>query len=129
METKTPTEIEPFDYKQAQRIQNLSTQIEQRTLDLANLRRNAPAETSRRYQQVFDEQTEKYDGRLERDREEGVEKARGTDIGIEEVERLDEMQISWARGSEQLLALKSGLGGTVARMEKAQRAVGVLGES
>ena len=77
---------------------------------------------------MFDEQTEKYDVRQQRDREEGVEKARGTDVGIEEVERLDEMQASWARGSEQLLALKSGLGGTVARMEKAQRAVGVLGE-
>ena len=40
-----------------------------------------------------------------------------------EVERLDEVQAAWQNGSENLTALKSGLGGTVAKMERAQQAV------
>lgn len=42
------------------------------------------------------------------------------DIG--EMERLDEVQRSWQSGSENLVALKSGLGSTVAKMERAQSA-------
>ena len=120
--------MESFDAKLAQRIQNLSTQIEQRTLDLANLRRNAPAETSRRYQNAFVEQSERYDARLKKDDERRLQDARSTKIDIGDVERVEEMQFTWTKGSEQLLALKTGLGSTVARMEKAQRAVDVLEE-
>lgn len=119
-------EIEPFDTKLAQRIQNLSTQIEQRTLDLANLRRNAPAETSRRFQEAFARQSEVYDARLRRDEEARLEAARGTKMDVGEIEGLEEMQSTWANASEQLQELKSGLGSTVARMEKAQKAVDVL---
>lgn len=43
------------------------------------------------------------------------------DVG--QVERLDEVQATWQNGSESLMNLKSGLGGTVAKMEKAQQAV------
>jgi kinetochor protein Mis14/NSL1 len=48
---------------------------------------------------------------------------------IGEVERLDEVQSTWQTGSETLMTLKSGLGGTVAKMERAQhaqQAVGIL---
>ncbi|KAK5137200.1 hypothetical protein LTR08_000705 [Meristemomyces frigidus] len=121
-------EIEPFDSKLAQRVQNLSAQIEQRTLDLANLRRNAPAETSRRYQEAFSKQSAEYDVRLKKDEEQRLQEARSTTIDIGEVERLDEMQVTWTKGSEQLLALKTGLGSTVARMEKAQQAADVVEE-
>lgn len=121
-------EIEPFDTKLAQRIQNLSAQIEQRTLDLANLRRKAPAETSQRFQESFARQSEQYDARLKKDEVEKLDAAKGTKIDIGEMERLDEMQDTWSKGSDQLLALKSGLGSTVARMEKAQKAVGVVEE-
>ncbi|KAK5124412.1 hypothetical protein LTR85_001629 [Meristemomyces frigidus] len=121
-------EIEPFDAKLAQRIQNLSAQIELRTPDLANLRRKAPAETSQRFQESFVKQAEEYDARLKKDEEEKMDAAKGTKVDIGEMERLDEMQSTWSKGSEQLLALKSGLGSTVARMEKAQKAVAVVGE-
>ncbi|KAK4548811.1 hypothetical protein LTR36_008584 [Oleoguttula mirabilis] len=121
-------EIEPFDTKLAQRIQNLSAQIEQRTLDLANLRRKAPAETSQRFQDSFTKQSAEYDARLQKDEEEKLEAAKGTKVDIGEMERLDELQNTWSKGSDQLLALKSGLGGTVARMEKAQKAVAVVEE-
>lgn len=42
------------------------------------------------------------------------------DVG--ELERLDEIQSTWQSGSEGLVALKSGLGSTVAKMERAQNA-------
>ncbi|KAI7171145.1 hypothetical protein D0869_10698 [Hortaea werneckii] len=121
-------EIEPFDTKLAQRIQNLSAQIEQRTLDLANLRRNAPAETSKRFQDSFAKQTEEYDTRLQKDEQMKLDEARSTHMEIEEMERLDEMQNAWTKGTEQLQELRTGLGSTVARMEKAEKAVGVLEE-
>lgn len=121
-------EIEPFDTKLAQRIQNLSAQIEQRTLDLANLRRNAPAETSQRFQDSFAKQTEDYDTRLQKDEQMKLDEARNTHMEIEEIERLDEMQSAWTKGTEQLQELRTGLGSTVARMEKAEKAVGVLEE-
>ncbi|KAI6874083.1 hypothetical protein KC338_g1318 [Hortaea werneckii] len=121
-------EIEPFDTKLAQRIQNLSAQIEQRTLDLANLRRNAPAETSKRFQDSFAKQTEDYDTRLQKDEQMKLDEARNIHMEIGEMERLDEMQNAWTKGTEQLQELRTGLGSTVARMEKAEKAVGVLEE-
>ncbi|KAI7284677.1 hypothetical protein KC345_g2139 [Hortaea werneckii] len=121
-------EIEPFDTKLAQRIQNLSAQIEQRTLDLANLRRNAPAETSKRFQDSFAKQTEDYDTRLQKDEQMKLDEARSTRMEIGEMERLDEMHSAWTKGTEQLQELRTGLGSTVARMEKAEKAVGVLEE-
>jgi len=121
-------EIEPFDTKLAQRIQNLSAQIEQRTLDLANLRRNAPGETSKRFQHSFAKQTEDNDTRLQKDEQTKLDEARNTHMEIEDMERLDEMQNAWTKGTEQLQELRTGLGSTVARMQKAEKAVGVLEE-
>lgn len=116
------TEIEPFDTRLAQRIQSLSAQIETQTLQLANLRRTAPAETSQRFQDSFTKQTEAYDARLQKEEEDKLEAARQTKMEIGEVERLDEIQNTWQRGSDNLVALKSGLGSTVAKMERAQSA-------
>lgn len=117
-----PSEIEPFDTKLAQRIQSLSAQIETQTLQLANLRRTAPAETSQRFDESFTEQADAYDARLQKEAEEKLSAARSTKMDIDEVERLDEIQNTWQNGSENLVALKSGLGSTVAKMERAQSA-------
>lgn len=106
----------------------MSAQIEQQTLDLANLRRKAPAETSQRFQDSFVKRSEEYDARSKEDEDAKLNAARNTTIDVGETERLDEMQNTWSKGSDQLLALKSGLGSTVAKMEKAQKAVGVVEE-
>ena len=121
-------EIEPFDTKLAQRIQALSQQIESQTLQLANLRRSAPAETSQRFQQSYTKAAKQDDARLHRFSEEKLEEAQNTNMDMGEVQRLNEVQATWHDGSKSLMALKSGLGGTVAKMERAQRAVDVLGE-
>ncbi|KAK3703047.1 hypothetical protein LTR37_014658 [Vermiconidia calcicola] len=116
-------EIEPFDTKLAQRIQTLSGQIEKHTLDLANLRRNAPAQTLQRFQQSFTKASEQDDARLQQYGSERLDEAKQTEIDIGEIERLDEVQATWQNGSENLISLKSELGGTVAKMERAQQAV------
>ncbi|TKA65073.1 hypothetical protein B0A55_09743 [Friedmanniomyces simplex] len=121
-------EIEPFDTKLAQRLQALSSQIEFQTLQLANLRRTAPAETARRFRERYAKDTQEYDTRLREVEERELQAARETKVDPGHVERVDEMQSTWQRGSDELLALKSGLGSTVARLEKAQKAVDVVGE-
>lgn len=45
---------------------------------------------------------------------------------IGETERMEEVQSTWQSGAQSLLALKTGLGGTVEKMERAQRVVDVL---
>jgi len=121
-------EIEAFDTKLAQRIQALNSQIENHTLQLADLRRTAPADTSQRFQQSFTKASEEDDARLQKAREALMEAAKQTKMDVVEVERLDEVQSTWQNGTESLTALKSGLGGTVAKMERAQQAVEFLEE-
>jgi len=119
-------EIEPFDTKLAQRIQALSAQIEHHTLQLANLRRNAPSETSQRFQDSFEKDSEAYEARLAKDEEVQLEEAKRMQVVVGEMERMDEVQGTWYKGAETLSGLKSGLGNTVARMEKAREAVTVV---
>ena len=57
-----------------------------------------------------------------------LEEAKQTKVDVPEVERLDEIQSTWQNGTESLNTLKSGLGGTVAKMERAQQAVDFLDE-
>ena len=52
-----------------------------------------------------------------------AEAARVMKLDVGDVERLDEVQGTWQRGTEQLEDLKGKVGGTVARMERAKRAV------
>lgn len=119
-------EIEPYDTKLAQRVQALSSQIENHTLQLANLRRTAPVETSQRFQDSFTRQAEDYDARLQKEQEEKLNEAKNTNLDIGDMQRLDEIQSTWQNGSDNLMSLKSGLGGTVAKMERAQQAADVL---
>ena len=122
------TEIEAFDAKLAQRIQALSAQIESHTLHLANLRRTAPAETSQQFRESFTKSSEEDDARLQRMAEQQLQNAKSATVDVGEVERMDEVQLTWQNGTERLNALKSGLGGTVAKMERAQAAVDYLEE-
>lgn len=116
-------EIEPFDTKLAQRVQALSAQIENQTLQLANLRRNAPAETAKKFQDSFAQQSEEFDARLKKQEEVDLAAARESKLDIGEIDRLDEVQGTWQKGTEELGELKARMGGTVAKMERAQKAV------
>lgn len=116
-------EIEPFDTKLAQRVQALSAQIENQTLHLANLRRNAPAETARKYDEAFSKQSAEYEATLKKQEEDTLAAARASKLNISEAERMDEVQGTWQKGTEELGGLKTRLGSTIAKMERAQKAV------
>ncbi|PPJ53868.1 hypothetical protein CBER1_03259 [Cercospora berteroae] len=121
-------ELEPFDTKLAQKIQELSTHIEHQTLQLANLRRKAPKETAEHFQVAFERQTEEYEKKLEVDRVAKLKAAQETDVSVGEVKRVEDISGTWQRGNEDLAKLKEGLDGTVGRLEKAQKAMEVVGE-
>ena len=122
----TTAEIEPFDTKLAQRIQALSSQLEAETLHLANLRRTAPAATAQRFQQSFAQHVEVSDSALQRDEQERLDEAKGTTLRVSEIERVDDIQSTWRDGVQTLHALQNDLGGTLAKMERAQRAFDAL---
>ena len=61
-----------------------------------------------------------------KDEERRLREAKGTEIDVGEVERSDEIQHTWQTGSASLNSLKSGLGGTVAKMERAQQVVDAI---
>lgn len=107
----------------AQRLQLFSGQIERETLQLANMRRTAPAETARRFEERFASETQSYDTRLQKHAQSTLESAKATTIDLGAIERIDETRDSWQQGTETLANLKTSLGGTVARMEKALKAV------
>nr|POE93661.1 kinetochore protein mis14 [Quercus suber] len=119
-------ELEPFDTRLAQRIQSLSAQIEDKTLELANLRRTAPAETARKFNEEFEKQGARQDELARAEEEARMQEARDTTIDVGEVPRVDEVRRTWEQGTADLAALKAGLGSTVARMEKAQETAKVI---
>ena len=100
----------------------MSAQVENQRLQLANLRRTAPAETAQRYRENYSQRTEAYDARLQKNQEQKLEDAKNTSMDVDEPERLDEIQQSWQAGSENLDALQPGYSSTVAKMERAKNA-------
>lgn len=57
-----------------------------------------------------------------------MEAAKAVKVEVGDAERVEEMKGTWEKGNENLAALKAGLGGTVQRMERAQKAVEVVEE-
>lgn len=117
------SEIEPFDAKLAQRVQSLSAQIENQTLQLASLRRDAPAATAKKFEDEFQRRSEEDAARVKKQSELDAQAAKELKLDVGEMERLDEVQGTWQRGMEELEELKGRVGGTVARVERARRAV------
>lgn len=60
---------------------------------------------------------------MKQQQEVDVEAARELKLDVGDVERLGEVQGTWQRGTEELEELKGRVGGTVARMERARKAV------
>jgi len=92
------------------------------------LRRTAPVATARRFEKRYVRDTSQYDARLVEAEERKLAAARETKIDVGQLDRVDEMQSTWQSGSDELLTLKAGFGGTVAKMEKAKAAVDVAEE-
>lgn len=104
-------------------MQSLSAQIENQTLQLASLRRDAPAATAKKFEQEFQRRSEEDSARVKQQEEVDAEAARELKLDVGDMERLGEVQGTWQRGTEELEELKGRVGGTVARMERARAAV------
>ena len=92
-------------------------------MQLAEIRRNAPVETARRFREAYAEEVEALDSNLKRDEEVRLSRAKATELSFVEVDRLDEVRQNWQQSSEELLAFRSGLEHTIRNMDKAQKAV------
>lgn len=122
-------ELESFDTKLAQRIQILSAQIESHTLQMANLRRKEPQQAAQNFAAFFEKQSEEYDRNLKADQENQLEAARATAFDLAQLERVEEIGETYQKGTEDLAALSSVLGGTINKMERAQRAAAAVDET
>lgn len=92
------------------------------------MRRKAPKETAEHFKVAFERQTEEYEKKLEEERIARLKAAQETDVSVGEVDRVEEISGTWQRGNEDLVKLKEGMDGTVGRLEKAQKAMEVVGE-
>ena len=102
---------------------------------MATLRRREPQETAARFVQNFAAQSQAFDAQLTAAEAARVAAARATSIAMEDdaattadPERQEEMQRAFRRGVEDLAAVKTGMGGTVAKLERAREAVKVVEE-
>ncbi|KAL1310854.1 hypothetical protein AAFC00_001086 [Neodothiora populina] len=122
-------EYEPFDHRLASKIQLLTSQIEALNLQLANLRRSAPASASQAYKTRS--QTQRL-AHVEA-RREAEEKALAQALEDEtkelmsavakDLERVDEMRETWEKGTKTLGDVRQGVGASTAKFERARRAV------
>lgn len=122
-------EFEPFDAKLAYRIQDLSRDIEEHTLQLAELRRDAPATTAARYQTALQTENENYQSRLQGISASRLAQASEAKLRIDDIARLDEIKQTWQDSNEQLASLKTGIDQTIKRAEQAERARGYVAGS
>ncbi|KAF1820627.1 uncharacterized protein K489DRAFT_382552 [Dissoconium aciculare CBS 342.82] len=122
-------ELAPFDTSLATKIQSLSTQIEAQTLHLASVRRKAPAQSAQRFLSNFEAQLASSAARLRSDEEARLAEARGASVSAGILPpRPEEVGETFLRGVRDLQGVKGGIAATLDRLERAQRAVEVVGE-
>ncbi|GAB7346607.1 hypothetical protein MBLNU459_g1748t3 [Dothideomycetes sp. NU459] len=125
----TGEELEPYDTRLASRIQSLSAQIEALTLQLATARRDAPRKAAEAYNARVAREQEQFAQARQRAEKQRVEEATttaGVATGAEEVLRWEEMRAAWTKGTTTLGTVKDGIGGTTARLVRAQQAARFL---
>jgi kinetochor protein Mis14/NSL1 len=97
------------------------------TEKVADLRRTAPAESATRWQQAYQSQVQENDVEMDEQEKQGIKEAEEEGkVDLGDLERWDEVRDTWAKGTEELLALKGGLTETVARLERAKTVVGYM---
>ncbi|KAI4715345.1 hypothetical protein E4T48_08476 [Aureobasidium sp. EXF-10727] len=124
-------ELEPYDSKLAQKLQSLSAQIEHLTLQLATLRREAPAKAAAAYavtlatQDATFEQTKKA---AEEEKLARVKEERDL-CGVGDVRDWDECQRNWEAATAGLVQVKENIGATGARLVQARDAAAYLDQA
>lgn len=120
----TGVEFETLDTKLAERIRALEATKESLTEKVADLRRTAPSQAAKDFQEQWVKDGEAFESGMEQE-DDGSSNSHPIDIG--DMKRWHDVQASWNRGTESLVALKGNLTETVARLERAKAVVEHMG--
>ena len=110
---------EPYDTRLAARLTSLANTQNDLILSLANLRRTAPAQAARAFQDTYTAHSTELDAQALAEAERLKKENEAQEMDIGKFERWDDVQRMWERGTQGLVGLKSGLTETVARCERA----------
>ncbi len=121
---QTTEEYEPLDSKLLSRAADLARQEEDLLIEIAGLRRDVPATVAQRWRDVRQTDDEELKGFTNHLREEDhlTQGLPSLDLGLQKLERQEEVERTWKRGVDSLEKLKMEIPGTAARMERAKRA-------
>ena len=108
-------EYEPFDDKLRDRVTKLLQQESELLVEVGQLRRTAPLKAAEMWKEELS-----WVDYINRDAE--VEIRKGADLGVDKLERQEEVEATWKRGVEGLERLKREMPATAAKMERAKRA-------
>lgn len=113
-------EYEPFDDKLRDRVTKLLQQESELLVEVGQLRRTAPLKAAEMWKEELSwvDYMNK-DAEVELDEE---EIRKGADLGVDKLERQEEVEATWKRGVEGLERLKREMPATAAKMERAKRA-------
>ncbi|KAI5210141.1 hypothetical protein E4T39_00518 [Aureobasidium subglaciale] len=121
-------ELEPYDTKLATKLHKLSAQVENLTLQLANLRRTAPAQAAAAYASTLDDDEKRFEDARTRAEDDAKRRLQehGVSLGMENVRDWDECERNWDMATKSLLHVKESIGATSARLVQARDAAAYL---
>lgn len=113
-------EYEPFDDKLRDRVAKLLQQESELLVEVGQLRRTAPLKAAEMWKEELSWVDDiNKDESMEIDEQEMRKRA---DLGVEKLERQEEVEAMWKRGVDGLGRLKREMPATAAKMERAKRA-------
>ena len=110
---------EPYDTRLASRLTALANTHNDLILSLATLRRTAPAQAARSFQATYNAHFTGLESQARAEIERLGKQSEVDNLDIGKLERLEDVEKTWKRGTQGLLELKSGLTETVAKCERA----------
>ncbi|KAG9942785.1 hypothetical protein KCU85_g9095, partial [Aureobasidium melanogenum] len=124
-------ELEPYDTKLSQKLQGLSAQIENLTLQLANLRREAPAKAAAAYAAKLQTEDQTFqEARRAAEEEHKAKTQEEKDLcGVSQVRDWDECERNWEQATKGLVNVKESIGATSARLVQARDAAAYLDQA
>ncbi|KAK6006783.1 hypothetical protein QM012_005791 [Aureobasidium pullulans] len=124
-------ELEPYDSKLSQKLQSLSAQIENLTLQLANLRREAPAKAAAAYAANIQSQDQDFqDARKATEEEQTAKILQDDDLcGVSGLRDWNECERNWEVATKGLVDVKESIGVTSARLVQARDAAAYLDQA
>ncbi|KAG9549154.1 hypothetical protein KCU71_g9014, partial [Aureobasidium melanogenum] len=124
-------ELEPYDGKLSQKLQSLSAQIENLTLQLANLRREAPAKAAAAYASKLETEDQTFqEARKAAEKQQRAKILQEKDLcGVGQLRDWNECERSWELATKGLVDVKESIGATSARLVQARDAAAYLDQT